>query len=81
MTFERPLRTAGEVRAAGFDPNRVFADDRLTHWTVHIGMLEHRLSFAGLLTPDAQASLDFLHTLISDQGLELDRLRARELAR
>lgn len=81
MTFERPIRTADEVRAAGFDPGHVFTDEQVTRWTTHVGMLEHRLTVARLLSPDALASLDFLHTLISDQGLELDRLRSRELAR
>ncbi len=81
MPYLRPLRTADEVRDAGFDPGHTFTDDRITQWVLHVGLLEHRLTRAGLLSPDMQASLDFLHTLLSDQGLELDRLRSRELAR
>lgn len=81
MPLKSYLRTAGELRAAGFDPRNRRDDDAIMRFPVHIGTIEDRLAQAGLFDTEMQASLDFLHTLLSDQGIELDRLRSRELAR
>ena len=73
MPFKKYLRTADELREAGFDPGRRWVG-RETQPVIHIALLETALNHANLLSPNLQASLDFLHTTFSDQRAQIDKL-------